>query len=197
MLEQDDHFKHLYENPTYIRPEDWRAIDDLIDWLIAKNRSGYQMVNSVIRLQEMKAFMRMSSGLDLRRVGWFGDGSGTDRAGDDSLARMPGIVRDQAGDLHFTDWNCRAGQNNVIIRTGGTVAPCFPIYSSNLDWGNIEGHKFRVSQLNAMKSSCQKHCFSTLNHNLGYCYNHARVIKWLWKHARNRFQGTTVGSFQD
>jgi thioredoxin-related protein len=31
MLEQDDHFKHLYENPTYIRPEDWRKIDDLID----------------------------------------------------------------------------------------------------------------------------------------------------------------------
>ena len=23
MLEQDDHFKHLYDNPTYIRPEDW------------------------------------------------------------------------------------------------------------------------------------------------------------------------------
>jgi len=31
MLEQDDHFKHLNDNPTYIRPEDWRAVDELID----------------------------------------------------------------------------------------------------------------------------------------------------------------------
>src|SRR5499427_7806363 len=27
MLEQDEHFKHLADNPTYIRPEDWRDID--------------------------------------------------------------------------------------------------------------------------------------------------------------------------
>ncbi len=70
MLEQDSHFRHLSENPTYIHPRDWPAVDGLIDWLIERNRSGYQMVNSVARLQEMKAFMRMSSGLDLRR--WAG-----------------------------------------------------------------------------------------------------------------------------
>ena len=29
MLEQDSHFKHLHENPTYIRPDDWRAVDAL------------------------------------------------------------------------------------------------------------------------------------------------------------------------
>jgi len=52
MLEQDDHFKHSsIDNPTYIRPEDWREIDSLVDWLIEKNKSGYQMVNSVQRLQ--------------------------------------------------------------------------------------------------------------------------------------------------
>ena len=38
MLEQDDHFKHLYGNPTYIRPEDWPEIDRLVDWLIDKNQ---------------------------------------------------------------------------------------------------------------------------------------------------------------
>src|SRR5690349_15058084 len=27
MLEQDEHFRHLAENPTYIRPEDWREVD--------------------------------------------------------------------------------------------------------------------------------------------------------------------------
>src|SRR6266853_37377 len=65
MVEQDDHFKHLYDNPTYIRPEDWREVDALVDWLSEKNKSGYEMVNSVQRLQEIKAFMRMSSGLEL------------------------------------------------------------------------------------------------------------------------------------
>jgi hypothetical protein len=30
MLEQDEHFKHLSDNPTYIRPEDWPEIDSLV-----------------------------------------------------------------------------------------------------------------------------------------------------------------------
>jgi hypothetical protein len=51
MLEQDEHFKHRQENPTYIRPEDWRHTDELIDWIIEKNEAGYQMVNSVQRLR--------------------------------------------------------------------------------------------------------------------------------------------------
>jgi MoaA/NifB/PqqE/SkfB family radical SAM enzyme len=196
MLEQDSHFKHLHDNPTYFRPEDWRAADELIDWLIEKNRAGYQMVNSVPRLQEMKAFLRMSSGADLRQIGWYGDGNAIPAAGEDLLANTPGIVRDEDGNLHFADWNCRAGQNNVIIRTDGTIGPCFPMYSATYDWGNIEGHKFDAQQLRDMKKTCQRHCFSTLNHNLGYCYNDARVIKWIWKQARNRFQGG-ARSFED
>jgi len=76
MLEQDEHFKHLTDNPTYIRPEDWPEIDLLVDWLIQKNKAGYQMVNSVQRLQEIKAFIRMASGADLKRLGRNGDGSG-------------------------------------------------------------------------------------------------------------------------
>jgi MoaA/NifB/PqqE/SkfB family radical SAM enzyme len=193
MLQQDDHFKHLHENPTYIYPEDWRAVDELIDWLIAKNKAGYQMVNSVPRLQEMKAFLRMSGGLDLRRVGWNGDGTGP---ADPLVAGTPGIVRDDNGELRFTDWNCRAGQNNVIVRTDGTVGPCFPMYAATYDWGTIEGHKFAPSQLHEMKKSCEKHCFSTLNHNLSYCYNDARVIKWLWKQVRGGLK-SGVRSFED
>ncbi|MDE3169430.1 MAG: hypothetical protein KGL75_04730 [Acidobacteriota bacterium] len=69
----------------------------------------------------------------------------------------------------------------MIIRTDGTVAPCFPMYPSTYDWGNIDGHKFERKQLTGMKSVCQRHCFSTLNHNLAYCYNDARVIKFVWK----------------
>jgi len=193
MIEQDGHFKHLNENPTYIRPEDWRAVDELIDWIIEKNRAGYQMVNSVPRLQEMKAFVRMMSGLDLRRVGWYGDGTGT---GEELLSRIPGIKSDGDGGLHFTDWNCRAGQNNVIVRTDGTVGPCFPMYAATYDWGTIDAQKFDTRQLGEMKKTCQKHCFSKLNHNLGYCYNDARVLKWLWKQARRGLKGGAC-SFED
>jgi len=195
MLEQDEHFKHLNENPTYIRPEDWRAVDEVIDWIIEKNKAGYQMVNSVQRLQEMKAFVRMSSGVDLQKYGWYGDGGKESIA--EILAKTPGIMQESNGDVHFTDWNCRAGQNNVIIRTDGTVAPCFPMYSSTFDWGNIDTPKFDSGQLKEMKSTCQHHCFSTLNHNLGYCYNDARVIKWVWKQAvTNKFRGG-ARSFED
>jgi hypothetical protein len=193
MIEQDDHFRHLHENPTYIHPEDWRAVDELIDWLIDRNRAGYQMVNSVRRLQEMKAFLRMSSGVDLRRVGWHGDGTG---AAEDVLAGMPGILRDESGSARFADWNCRAGQNNVIVRTDGTVGPCFPMYAATYDWGTIEGHKFDPAQLLEMKKTCQQHCFSTLNHNMGYCYNDARVIKWIWQQLRNGMKGG-ARSFED
>lgn len=125
MLEQDEHFKHLNNNPTYIRPEDWPEIDSLVGWLIEKNQAGYQMVNSVQRLQEIKAFIRMTSGSDLKRLGWNGDGTGTNGDVAKQLRNTPGIVQHSNGELHFAQWDCRAGQNNVIIRTDGTVAPCF------------------------------------------------------------------------
>jgi len=153
MIEQS-HFKHYEENDTFIYPQDWPKVDELIDWLIEKNKSGYKMVNSVKRLQDMKEFLR-------------------------------GKVE---------PWNCRAGQNSLIIRVDGTLAPCFPMYSATHDWGTIDQHKFDVSQLDEMKVSCQKHCFSTLNHNLGFCYNDNRAIKWVLKQAAHGFQGTS-GSF--
>jgi MoaA/NifB/PqqE/SkfB family radical SAM enzyme len=197
MLEQDDHFKHLYDNPTYIRPQDWTAVDALVDWLIERNRAGYQMVNSVQRLQEIKAFVRMSSGLDLSEYGWNGDGSNPDGIEAELLSGLPGIVKREDGELQFAEWNCRAGQNNVIIRTDGTVAPCFPMYGATYDWGNIDQPRFDQQQLAGMKKTCQQHCFSTLNHNLAYCYNDARVIKWLWSNViKNKFQGG-VRSFED
>jgi radical SAM protein with 4Fe4S-binding SPASM domain len=114
----------------------------------------------------------------------------------DILATTLGIVRGDNGDVHFTEWNCRAGQNNVVIRTDGRIVPCFPMYSATCDWGNIDNPKFDPIQLKCMKQTCQKHCFSTLNHNLGYCYNDARVIKFVWKQAKNRFQGG-ARSFED
>ena len=189
MIEQDEHFKHLDDNPTYIRPEDWHEVDALIDWIIARNQSGYQMVNSVQRLREMKAFMRMASGVDLGVTGWNGDGTSADSGLEKMLSSMDGVERDPGGELQFAEWNCRAGQNNVIIRPDGTLGPCFPMYAATHDWGNVDQPKFDPTQLKSMKQSCQRHCFSTLNHNLAYCYNDVRILKWLWQQAKNGFSG--------
>ena len=155
MLDQPQ-FKHKHGNSTFITPEDWPGVDTTIDWLIEKNRSGYKMVNSVARLEQMKQFMR--------------------------------------GKLQ--DWNCRAGQNSLIIRTDGTLAPCFPMYSATCDWGIAGKPKFEVADLCQMKQGCQPHCFSTLNHNLAYSYDAGRAFKWVLKQALNGFRGTT-GSFED
>jgi MoaA/NifB/PqqE/SkfB family radical SAM enzyme len=149
------HFTHLEDNPTFLRPQDFPQVDALLDWLIAKNRSGYKMVNSVRRLSDMKDFMR--------------------------------------GKIQC--WHCRAGQNSLIIRVDGTLAPRFPLYSATYDWGTIEDPRFDARQLREMKQGCQPHCFSTLNHNLAFCYNDRRVIKWVAKQARRGFQGVR-GSFE-
>src|SRR5438105_3594674 len=103
MMEQG-HFKHLHENDTYIRPQDFPVVDELLDWLIDKQRQGWKMVDSVPRLQNMKGFMRGVGG----------------------------------------HWGCRAGQNWLIIRTDGTLAPCFPMYNAGYDWGTIENQKFNL-----------------------------------------------------
>ena len=72
-----------------------------MDWLIEKNKSGYQMVNSVQRLQEIKAFMRMSSGLDLKEYGWNGDGTNGNGHQAELLASMPGIVQERERRVAF------------------------------------------------------------------------------------------------
>jgi MoaA/NifB/PqqE/SkfB family radical SAM enzyme len=150
---QQEQFKHAGENSTFITPNDWSRVDELLDWLIEKNRSGYKMVNSVARLGQMKAFMR--------------------------------------GKLQ--EWNCRAGQNSLIIRTDGSLAPCFPLYSAKCDWGTAGEPKFASQGLVEIKKECQPHCFSTLNHTLAYCYDAGRIVRWLLKQAANGFQGTTGG----
>ncbi len=63
--------------------------------------------------------------------------------------------------------------------------------------GNIDSPKFDQTELSAMKTTCQSHCFSTLNHNLAYCYNDTRVIKSLCSNVvKNRFRGG-ARSFED
>jgi MoaA/NifB/PqqE/SkfB family radical SAM enzyme len=57
-MTEQPHFKHLYTNPTFIREEDHPLVGELVDWLVAKQKSGYYMVNSVERLLQMKDFIQ-------------------------------------------------------------------------------------------------------------------------------------------
>jgi MoaA/NifB/PqqE/SkfB family radical SAM enzyme len=90
-------------------------------------------------------------------------------------------------------WQCRAGQNSLIIRTDGSLAPCFPMYSATHDWGTVGNDKFDVKQLDEMKVECTKHCLSTCNYILGYCYDNMRVISWGLKQAMHGFKGASNG----
>jgi len=155
-MTEQPHFRHQEGNSTFITPEDWPHVDALIDWLIAKQRQGYKMVNSIARLEQMKQFMRGA----------------------------------------LQDWECRAGQNSIVIRTDGTLAPCFPLYSTSYDWGVVGRPRFDRVELEQLKRACQPHCYSTLNHNLAYCYKPRRALKWVLRQAVRGFQGTT-GAFTD
>jgi len=90
-----------------------------------------------------------------------------------------------------------AGQNWLIIRTDGTLAPCFPhVQRESFDWGTVENQKFDLKQLAEMKQGCEPPMFFQRSaYNVAYCYSAARVMKWLWKQAMNGFQGVT-GSFE-
>src|SRR5262249_4342456 len=109
------HFKHLQENSTFLTPADYSRVDDLIDWLVDKQKAGYKIVNQRDRLLQMKEFMRGK----------------------------------------IEPWGCRAGQNTMIIRTDGTLAPCFPMYSATYDWGTVGKPKFDRGQLSEMKKTCE------------------------------------------
>ena len=149
-MTEQDHFKHLNENETYLTKEDWPKVDALLDYLQdLRLNQGYQMANPVQHMEDMKLLMR---------------------------GQVP-------------DWRCEAGEHSLIIRTDGTLAPCFPMYSATHDWGVVGAHKFDRNQLNEMKVECTKHCLSTCNYILGYCYNTRRVVTWGLKQAMKGFKG--------
>jgi MoaA/NifB/PqqE/SkfB family radical SAM enzyme len=110
-----------------------------------------------------------------------------------SIERLAQMKEFMHGEME--PWNCRAGQNTLIIRVDGTLAPCFPMYSATHDWGVVGSPRFEKTQLDTMKTECQRHCFSTLNHIVGYCYNDRRVIQWMLRQAGHGFQGVR-GNFE-
>ena len=53
-MTEQPHFKHLDGNSTYLTPEDWPRVDELLDWLDARrHREGYKMVNQSKHMQDM------------------------------------------------------------------------------------------------------------------------------------------------
>src|SRR5256714_1401473 len=58
-MTEQTHFKHLDENSTYLTPEDFPKVDELLDWLDAKrHQEGYKMVNQSKHMRDMKQLMR-------------------------------------------------------------------------------------------------------------------------------------------
>jgi MoaA/NifB/PqqE/SkfB family radical SAM enzyme len=154
MIEQERFNDRIAENSTFLRPEDYSKVDDLLDWIIERHKGGQRIVNPISHLHLMKDLMR--------------------------------------GEVQ--PWACRAGQNMLIIRMDGTLAPCFPMYSATHDWGVVGRHKFDREHLTEMKKECTKHCLSTCNYILAFCYNTRRVLWWATKQAARGFKGVS-GSF--
>jgi hypothetical protein len=194
MIEQDEHFKHMNDNPTYIRPRRL-ARDGCTDRrIIEKNKAGYQMVNSIQRLQEMKAFIRMVAGADLRTIGWDGDGTRGWRYSRTAELDAWHRPRKWRLSLYRLELPCRAGLRDYPH--GRNHCALLPHVCGNTQLGKHRNPQVRPEELSEMKQRCQQHCFSTLNHNLSYCYNDARVIKWLWNQAKNGLRGG-LRSFED
>jgi hypothetical protein len=72
---------------------------------------------------------------------------------------------------------------------GWNAGALLPHVHGELRLGRCRHHKFDTKQLDHQKESCQTHCFSTLNHILGWCYNDQRVIKYFFKQLAHGFQG--------
>ena len=140
-----------HDDGAWIMEDAFKAVDELINWLIEKNLQGYTMVNSVEHLRAMKLFIRH---------------------------QLP-------------HWPCRAGQLILIIRLDGTFAPCFELYGSTEDWGNIyDGPKFDPVKLARQKQECAPHCLSTCNFQVNHYVQSMRYwLQWLAKHAYAHFFG--------
>lgn len=53
-----------------------------------------------------------------------------------------------------------------------------------------------TDRLATLECDCQPHRFSTLNHNLAYCYDAGRAFRWVMKQALRGFQGT-IRAFEE
>lgn len=139
---EQSHYK-FGDKGCWITDDYYRDIDELVDWIIEKNRSGYPMVNSIEHINAMKGFVRHKA----------------------------------------EPWSCRAGHNSLVIRTDGTLAPCFELYSSKKDWGRIFEPNFCQRELSLQKEECNPKCLSTCNFQVSHYYNsYSSGLEWVRKH---------------
>ena len=94
------------------------------------------------------------------------------------------------------DLELRDGIQARIFGYRMAASVVFPRHSATYDWGAVGEPCFDPKQLHQLKCECQSHCFSTLNHNLSYCYRTSRAVKWVLKQVLHGFRGAT-GCFED
>ena len=99
------------------------------------------------------------------------------------LGAMKSLVRGGAA-----PWPCRAGQNMVVCRTDGTLAPCYPWRESGHDWGSVGSPKFDTCQPAEIKQRCSESCFSTVAYMLANYYDIRRVAREVSAQAARRLR---------
>ncbi|MFH1123104.1 MAG: radical SAM protein, partial [Pseudomonadota bacterium] len=104
------------------------------------------------------------------------------------LRAMKPFIRRQ-----LSPWSCCAGRFSMVIRLDGSFAPCFELYGSEDDWGNIyEGPKFDPQRLRRQKQECSPHCLSTCNFQVNhYTQSMLYSMQWIAKHAYAQFFGVS------
>jgi MoaA/NifB/PqqE/SkfB family radical SAM enzyme len=81
-------------------------------------------------------------------------------------------------------WNCRAGLNGALIRTDGTLSPCFDMICYDHDWGRIWQSRFDREALESLKEKCMPLCSSTCYHTMSFYYKPGSLPEWVRKHVR-------------
>jgi MoaA/NifB/PqqE/SkfB family radical SAM enzyme len=137
------HYKHQNDG-LHITPDQYDEVDELLEWIIDKQRQGWPMVNSIPHLQAFKGRMR---------------------------GRMK-------------PWDCRAGHNGALIRTDGTLSPCFDMITYDHDWGRIWEPRFHKEELQSLKEKCNLNCSSTCFYTMGHYYDMSTLPDWVMKHVR-------------
>jgi len=99
-----------------------------------------------------------------------------------SIAHLKNFKLRMRGLLH--PWDCRAGHNGALIRTDGTLSPCFDLITYEEDWGRIWEPKFDRDRLRNIKKKCLLNCSSTCYHTMGDYYNLRYLPQWIGKHIR-------------
>jgi MoaA/NifB/PqqE/SkfB family radical SAM enzyme len=81
-------------------------------------------------------------------------------------------------------WDCRAGHNGALIRTDGTLSPCFDLITYDHDWGRIWHPRFDKKELEEVKKKCLLDCSSTCYHTMASYYSTRSLPEWIRKHVR-------------